>query len=207
MTTDTIYGNCKDEISLSKGGRNEVKAVSTFIHDDIINIHQLINKKIGDIENLDQRERRNSSVDSSHAPLFFMEERNSDDERRSNCTNDKEKETSSNHGIKRSKAISDQPVAVKFINKQNFWAKVKDGKDRSDAIVREVLAQVLLSSHFLSPSSLTMLNEKTSKGSLLSPRIVPDLPIVQIYNVFESLDNFVMELELMEVIFYLQTNY
>lgn len=34
--------------------------------------------------------------------------------------------------------------AVKVVSKEGFWKRVQQGKERADALVREVLAQALL---------------------------------------------------------------
>jgi len=108
--------------------------------------------------------------------------------------------------------------ALKVVSKQVFWNRVDSQKERGDSLVREVLAQVLLSSHFLAPNSLSRLQSnyiasKTSRHSLSSPPDSPslvtplsstmsvesgELPIVQVLSVFETLDEFSLELELME---------
>ena len=54
--------------------------------------------------------------------------------------------------------------AVKRVKKDVFWTRVQNQQERADSLVREVLAQVLLSSHFLGPNSLS----KLQKSSLWS---------------------------------------
>ena len=107
--------------------------------------------------------------------------------------------------------------AVKCISTKRFWMRVGNIQERADTLVREVLAQVLLSSHFLSPNSLSKLRENiwsqyakssislgsNQDGPLLSSIINEEsgeLPIVQLFGVFETMDDFSLELELMESI-------
>lgn len=96
--------------------------------------------------------------------------------------------------------------AVKIVSKDVFWTRVQGQKERSDALVREVLAQVLLSSHFLAPTSLFNLERSYGQRGPPSPFLPSalwclsdgNLPIVQILGVFESMDHFVIEMEYME---------
>jgi energy-converting hydrogenase Eha subunit A len=74
--------------------------------------------------------------------------------------------------------ISGEPnIAIKAISKEVFWGKVKTGKERSDAIVREVLSQLLLSLKYSSKSFF---------------------PFVKIFGFFETQKGFLLELELMQ---------
>jgi len=108
--------------------------------------------------------------------------------------------------------------ALKVVSKQVFWNRVDSQKERGDSLVREVLAQVLLSSHFLAPNSLSRLQSnyiasQTPRQLFSNPPDSPtlatplssimsvesgELPIVQVLSVFETLDEFSLELELME---------
>eukprot|EP01036_Dinobryon_divergens_P029813 gene29813-38967_t len=103
--------------------------------------------------------------------------------------------------------------AVKCISTKRFWMRVGNIQERADTLVREVLAQVLLSSHFLSPNSLSKLRDNISSQNYFShfsqdiqtlPSIISEesreLPIVQLLGVFETMDDFSLELELMESI-------
>ena len=106
--------------------------------------------------------------------------------------------------------------AVKCISTKRFWMRVGNIQERADTLVREVLAQVLLSSHFLSPNSLSKLRDNIWSQSTKSyvshftqdiqtlPSIISEesgeLPIVQLFGVFETMDDFSLELELMESI-------
>lgn len=77
--------------------------------------------------------------------------------------------------------------AIKIIHKDLFFKRVTQAKERADAVVREVLAQVLL-----------------SQGSVLSPNNFGTenneayFPIVRLFSIFETFDAFVLELELMK---------
>lgn len=90
-------------------------------------------------------------------------------------------------GESSSKNIADL-LAVKLISKEIFHDRVKSGKERADSIVREVIAQAIVCLHakqrlrFLSPSS--------TKDIII--------PIVEIFGIFETIDGFAIELELMD---------
>lgn len=70
--------------------------------------------------------------------------------------------------------------ALKTINKEQFYERVLNRQERSDCLVREVLSQVLV-----------------SRVAVLQGIDTAHSPIVDIYGVFESVDVFCMELELM----------
>ena len=74
--------------------------------------------------------------------------------------------------------------ALKIVNKSTFWERVEDGKERSDSIIREVLAQAA--------SWLKGAEDPTRAHRL------EKIPIVQIYNIMETMEEFILELELME---------
>jgi len=71
--------------------------------------------------------------------------------------------------------------ALKTVYKQTFLQRVKDGAERADSIVREVLCQSLVCQVGRAQGKLT-----------------DNLPIVQIYGGFETVHGFSMELELMQ---------
>ena len=64
--------------------------------------------------------------------------------------------------------------ALKIIDKKEFWSRVKKGQERPDTLVREVAIQTTLA----------------VQGS--------DAPILRLRSIFETGDNLVMELELLE---------
>ena len=66
--------------------------------------------------------------------------------------------------------------ALKIVNKAAFWTRVAEGKERHDTLVREVVAQAVL----------------TATGHTGG-----DCPIVRVFSVFETVDSMVLELELM----------
>jgi serine/threonine protein kinase len=90
--------------------------------------------------------------------------------------------------------------ALKLVSKEVFWDRVKTGKERGDSLVREVLSQVLRSSHFLAPLSLMQLesNFLNNRCSLNDISENSQIPIVQIFSIFETMKGFSLELELME---------
>lgn len=96
--------------------------------------------------------------------------------------------------------------ALKLVSKEIFWKRVNLGKERADSLVREVLSQMLVCDSDR-PASYVVDQGSISSSLHSSPdAIVPAapyelpsrIPIVEIYNVFESLDGFAVELELME---------
>eukprot|EP01038_Epipyxis_sp_PR26KG_P014930 gene14930-20082_t len=113
--------------------------------------------------------------------------------------------------------------ALKLISKEIFWGRVDEGKERPDALVREVLAQLLLSrsqvvSGTLSTTTATSAvannYQSTSKEyEKNSPRNINNnnnninfshinnntnyVPIVELLNIFETHEGFALELELM----------
>lgn len=80
-----------------------------------------------------------------------------------------------------------RPCALKLVSKEIFWERVEAGKERGDALIREVLAQLLLESH-----SLLGFKQQLNKQTPLH------MPFVRIYSVFETQTGFALELELME---------
>ena len=72
-------------------------------------------------------------------------------------------------------------VALKIIDRIIFADRVKKNQERSDTLVREVLAQILV-------------GEKAKDRGLRES----ETPVVQIFGAFETLDKFTMELELMD---------
>lgn len=77
----------------------------------------------------------------------------------------------------------EQYCALKRVTKEMYWEHVDAGRERGDAILREVLSQMLLSGQHL---LATTIEEE------------PFIPFVQIFGVFETRSYFGMELELME---------
>ena len=75
---------------------------------------------------------------------------------------------------KRSSKSKQRPCALKVIDKNEFWGRVESGRERVDTLVREVAVQ----------ATLTSGNYKSF--------------FVQIYGVFETAENFVIELELLD---------
>jgi serine/threonine protein kinase len=93
--------------------------------------------------------------------------------------------------------------ALKLISKEIFWERVQTGKERGDALVREVLAQLLLQTQHLFgyvPSvsaSAASLNASILSSSSPSDAVSHN-PFVQLFSVFETQTGFALELELME---------
>ena len=71
--------------------------------------------------------------------------------------------------------------ALKIVSKSVFWSRVRAGKERPDALVREFLAQF-------------QVNVEAAKVYGSNP---DDIPVVQALGVFESIEGFVIEQELM----------
>jgi calcium/calmodulin-dependent protein kinase I len=78
--------------------------------------------------------------------------------------------------------------ALKLVSKDVFWRRVKSGTERPDALAREVLAQA-----WVWHVAQKRINDPMNKSE-------QDVPIVKLCGVYESMDGFVMELELMEKI-------
>lgn len=76
--------------------------------------------------------------------------------------------------------------ALKLVSKDIFWRRVKSGSDRPDALAREVLTHA-----WVWHVAQMRLNNPMDKYE-------HDIPIVKLCGVYESIDGFVMELELME---------
>lgn len=118
-----------------------------------------------------------------------------------------------------------QKCALKLVAKEIFWSRAAEGKERTDSLVREALAQLLLCCHFAGNYVLTFVNEDvftyadteatstvvndkdTSCGGsrhvaqaqrLQQTRSDPYLPIVQLFSVFETVNGLALELELMQ---------
>jgi serine/threonine protein kinase len=70
--------------------------------------------------------------------------------------------------------------ALKVVNKAAFWQRVAEGKERHDTLVREVLAQALLTAQCF---------QAGMSGQTC--------PIVRLFSAFETCDSVVLELELM----------
>lgn len=79
--------------------------------------------------------------------------------------------------VSSTKTVDSTEIAIKAISKDIFWEKVKTGKERADAIVREVLSQLILSLKYSSKSFF---------------------PFVKIFGFFETQKGFLLELELMQ---------
>ena len=81
----------------------------------------------------------------------------------------------------RPKKNNEQPYrALKLVSKPIFRSRVKSGKERGDALVREVVAQILASFH-----------ARKLGGASTSA------PVVELFGVFETSEGFLLELELM----------
>ena len=81
----------------------------------------------------------------------------------------------------RHKKTNEQPYrALKLVSKPIFRSRVKSGKERGDALVREVVAQILASFQ-----ARNLSNASTST------------PVVELFGVFETSEGFLLELELM----------
>jgi calcium/calmodulin-dependent protein kinase I len=78
----------------------------------------------------------------------------------------------------------DRISAVKLVSKEIFWERVESGKERGDALIREVLAQLYLEAYWYWHEVL--MQESHS------------MPFVRLYSVFETPTGFALELELME---------
>jgi calcium/calmodulin-dependent protein kinase I len=69
------------------------------------------------------------------------------------------------------------------VSKEIFWKRVKSGTERPDALAREVLAQA-----WVCHVAQKRVSDNTDN----------DIPIVKLCGLYESIDGFVMELELMD---------
>ncbi len=72
--------------------------------------------------------------------------------------------------------------ALKLVSKEVFWTRVKLGKERTDSLVREVLSQAIVS----------QAGREQNKSSGIH------IPICEIYGMFETVDGFALELEMMQ---------
>lgn len=92
---------------------------------------------------------------------------------------------------------SGRKCALKLISKEVFWERVESGKERGDALVREVLAQLILECHQLLGYNVMNLPFALS-NAITSSSYSHSLPFVRIFSIFESQTGFALELELME---------
>eukprot|EP00604_Paraphysomonas_vestita_P002643 CAMPEP_0174818544 /NCGR_PEP_ID=MMETSP1107-20130205/1263_1 /TAXON_ID=36770 /ORGANISM="Paraphysomonas vestita, Strain GFlagA" /LENGTH=852 /DNA_ID=CAMNT_0016030539 /DNA_START=307 /DNA_END=2865 /DNA_ORIENTATION=- len=106
-----------------------------------------------------------------------------------NNNNNNEINQSSTHSVHSSNMIPGQ-VALKMVNKTEFWNQVNNGVERKDTLVREVLAQ----SHIV--NSLIHNPEGNSAYDQQSVSEV-EVPIVVLNGVLETIDEFVLDMELM----------
>jgi hypothetical protein len=81
--------------------------------------------------------------------------------------------------------------ALKLVSKEVFWSNVISGKERADALVREVLAQALVCQ--AGYRTATPKSPPSSEDSNIR-----DLPVVQIFSMLETVDGMALELELMQ---------
>merc|ERR1712000_483913 len=82
--------------------------------------------------------------------------------------------------------------ALKLINKAGFWSQVASGKERKDTLIREVLAQSQIINAVLASAQGTV--DEVDELSIIEM----ELPIVQLNSVFETRENFVIDMELMK---------
>mmetsp|Transcript_12657 Transcript_12657/g.20559 ORF Transcript_12657/g.20559 Transcript_12657/m.20559 type:complete len:1601 (+) Transcript_12657:232-5034(+) len=107
--------------------------------------------------------------------------------------------------------IHDGLCALKLVNKRQYWDRVRVGKERGDSLSREILAQSHLLNTIIAAANANVTSAHTpSNIDPSSPQSVPllgedeskpiELPIVQLYGIFETREHFVMEMELMQSI-------
>lgn len=89
------------------------------------------------------------------------------------------------------KAKDGDYFALKLVSKEIFWERVKSGKERADALVREVISQAIVCRH-----SKTLIDRRMPSTAHGCGR--PMFPVVQIFGAFETIDGFALELELMQ---------
>ncbi len=82
--------------------------------------------------------------------------------------------------VRHKKNIEQPYRALKLVSKPIFRSRVKSGKERGDALVREVVAQIL--------ASFQARNLSNASAST---------PVVELFGVFETSEGFLLELELM----------
>jgi len=83
--------------------------------------------------------------------------------------------SSSNNDTEKSDATVEYNCALKIIDKKEFWSRVKKGRERADTLVREAAVQTTLS-----------VKGKDTPGC------------VRLYNIFETSEKLVLELELLK---------
>ena len=91
-------------------------------------------------------------------------------------------------------SCSDDPhlgqCALKIINKSTFWGRVVQGREKPDSLVREVLAQALLSQG-------RDFYQRNPEDPPPPPFVLENFPIAMLYGIFETAQEFILELELM----------
>ena len=109
-----------------------------------------------------------------------------------NNPNINELNQSSTHSTSSINSIPGQ-VALKMVNKSEFWSQVNSGVERKDTLVREVLAQ----SHILN----SLIQSQKGEGGLSTydehSVSEVEVPIVILNGVLETIDEFVLDMELM----------
>lgn len=84
--------------------------------------------------------------------------------------------------------------ALKLVNKATFTARVAEGKERIDTLVREVLSQAVLSAHCTAEDAQ---NPAGRSNSDASNRCSHGCFMVHLLSVFETVDTLALEMELM----------
>jgi len=92
--------------------------------------------------------------------------------------------------------LSSEKYALKLVSKEIFWKRSAAGKERPDGLVREFLAQALACEFARRRRDASAAAATATMATVAAASA--DVPIVDIYGAFESIDGFAFELELMQ---------
>ena len=92
--------------------------------------------------------------------------------------------------------------ALKLVSKEIFWKRVNLGKERGDSLIREVLSQALACDAYSAMVWECVYGQPhtqpSSNPAIKVPTPTSRSPVVSIFSVFETIEGFAVEMELME---------
>ena len=93
--------------------------------------------------------------------------------------------------------------ALKLVSKEIFWKRVNLGKERGDSLIREVLSQALACDAYSAMVWEWVYGQPHAQPSsnpaiIHVPTPTSRSPVVSIFSVFETIEGFAVEMELME---------